>query len=250
MPFVEYNLKELFKTLDEIEFRDPSKCLRKICTLSTPDLILPPDKLLQFLPNSETLPSWIYRPDSKAILGWHKQPQLPGVIDTHEFFEHLGYELTAIDIFPGRGKEVVHDLSTPVPEELHNQFDLVFDIVSNQVLDIKQCMDNCVNLVRPGGAIIHITPVTMVNQGFYSCSPTLYFDYYSARGFTDIRITHPVGTYSVEKYATLNTLYRVRNIPEDTFNFVVTFKPDQVTEPLNLVQGKFQRSPDCKREGW
>ena len=101
-----------------------------------------------------------------------------------------------LDVSAYEGADIVADLNQPVPPELQGQFGAILDGgTMEHVFDIRQGMKNTADLLRPGGRVVHITPVNnYVNHGFVQVSPTLYHDYYIANGFDDVRgimIVHP-----------------------------------------------------------
>lgn len=84
---------------------------------------------------------------------------------------------------------VVRDLNVPVPAEMWNRFDLIVDGGTlEHVFDVRQSLTNIGRMLTPGGRIIHVSPTNnWVNHGFYQFSPRLFYDYYAANGFVDLR---------------------------------------------------------------
>ena len=106
---------------------------------------------------------------------WHgrKEP-LP---DTEELFEHLGVKLTVVDFTQDRGMEKIADLNHP--HDL-GKFDLVIDPGTlEHCFSIGQAILNAANAVKAGGYIFHISPMSMMNHGFYNLCPTVYHDFYA-----------------------------------------------------------------------
>ena len=104
------------------------------------------------------------------------------------FFEMLGLgQYYDLDKFPEDHPVLLYDLNTPVPQEWHNKFGLVVDSgTSEHIFDVKQVLANTVALTELGGWVIHISPSSnTVDHGFYSFSPTLFYDFYQANGFGD-----------------------------------------------------------------
>jgi hypothetical protein len=65
--------------------------------------------------------------------------------------------------------------------------------------NIGQAMMNAANAVKPGGRIFHISPMTMVNHGFYNLCPTMFHDFYQQNGwemesFAVVAMADPVCT--------------------------------------------------------
>lgn len=106
------------------------------------------------------------------------------------FFRYLGLdEVVAIDCSEYEGADIVADLNHPLAAELENRFGCVLDGgTCEHVFNVRQCLMNVARLVRPGGRVIHLSPMNnYANHGFYQLSPTLFFDYYSANEFTGLR---------------------------------------------------------------
>ncbi len=106
------------------------------------------------------------------------------------FFKQLGIpEVHALDFSAYEGADLIHDLNQPVGKALAEKFNFILDGgTSEHVFDIRQTMQNIVRMLKPGGRILHMQPANnYVNHGFFQFSPTFYFDYYAANGFTDLR---------------------------------------------------------------
>jgi hypothetical protein len=104
--------------------------------------------------------------------------------------------LTVLDVSPYQDADIIADLNYPVPAESHGRYGLIVDGgTMEHVFDVRQCMKNTAEMLRPGGRAMHITPVNnYVNHGFVQVSPTFFHDYYVANGFVDVRgvmIVHP-----------------------------------------------------------
>lgn len=107
------------------------------------------------------------------------------------FFRLLGIDdVQSMDFSDFEGSEVVHDLNEPVPENLHEKYDLIVDGGTiEHIFDTRMVLSNISKMLRPGGRIVHLTPSNnYTNHGFYQCSPTLYIDYYRANGFCDQQV--------------------------------------------------------------
>jgi hypothetical protein len=106
-------------------------------------------------------------------------------------FRLLGYETTeSIDYFPDEHPTYVEDLNCSVPHTLHGRYSLVYDGgTMEHCFNSPQVMKNAVALVKTGGIVIHHVPTNnWVDHGFYQFSPTLFFDFYGANGFTDLEM--------------------------------------------------------------
>ena len=111
---------------------------------------------------------------------WHgKKDPLP---ETEELFERLGVSLTVVDFVQERGTERIANLNEP--HDL-GKFDLVIDPGTlEHCFNIGQAFLNAANAVRAGGHIFHLSPMTMMNHGFYNLNLTLFSDFYSQNDWT------------------------------------------------------------------
>jgi hypothetical protein len=112
----------------------------------------------------------------------------------------LGFLKTdSIDYFPNEKPTHVLDLNRPIPQELRNRYDLVVDGgTSEHCFDIKEVLSNSVRLLKSGGRILHMVPISgSINHGFYQFSPILFYEFYSANNFSGcasrILVKEPVG---------------------------------------------------------
>ena len=111
-------------------------------------------------------------------------------IDDELIFRILGFDaIESIDACNHEGASFVHDLNLPLPQGLHNKYDLVYDGGSSEhVFDFPQVLRNYFALCKPGGMIAHAIPANNhMEHGFYMFSPTLLWDYYTANQFEIVR---------------------------------------------------------------
>jgi SAM-dependent methyltransferase len=144
----------------------------------------------------------------------HREPTLAnrGFVSDDWLLKSLGFdEVVRVDVSDYESSDLIFDLNDPqTPPSLLNRFDLVLDSGTlEHVFDFAAGLRHCVRMVRPNGRVIHLTPSSnCVEHGFYSVSPTLYADYYSASGFTidrvwlcEIPLDLPRGIWNVFDYA-------------------------------------------------
>lgn len=141
--------------------------------------------------------------------------QYGNTIHQATLFKMLGFNsIHSIDYFPDENPTFTLDLNRPIPDELHGKYDLVFDGgTTEHCFNVPQVMRNAVNLLKSedrdgtAGMIIHYLPMNKsIDHGFYQFSPTLFFDYYSANGFEDMKMKIHFQNAIQEKYFTYNPL--------------------------------------------
>jgi len=247
MPLVDYSLGLLLKLMRRRE--KSSACNRKILCFSCPDLVIEESRLKSMigLPAFQKL-QW--REDSAAIIEWHRSDKIQQrVADTWSLFESLGWTMTAIDVCPSRGREEPFDLSRPFEHgsPYVGQYDLVFDVITNQVFNIGIAMRNALLALQVGGISVHVIPMNMTNQGFWRVSPTAYYDYAEENGMTVVHYEAVTGMHTRESAAKVDRAWRCKGIPEDTLNFVAMQKHHD-REPVWPIMTKFKLHPSIKRD--
>ena len=101
----------------------------------------------------------------------------------------LGAESVYVtDVSAYESPDFVFDLNEPVDPVYHERFDTVLDVGTlEHVFDTAVALDSIRRMVKPGGSVVLVNPSSNVmDHGFYSISPTLYWDYFSANGFSDM----------------------------------------------------------------
>jgi SAM-dependent methyltransferase len=74
------------------------------------------------------------------------------------------------------------DLNLPVSNEYFEKFDVILDIGTlEHVFNLPMLLRNLNFMLKKGGEIILMNPTSnAIDHGFYSISPTLFFDYFAA----------------------------------------------------------------------
>ena len=107
-----------------------------------------------------------------------------------EFLGVIGIINPAIlDVSNYEGATILHDLNTPVPIELRNQFSTVIDIgASEHVYNIPQALQNLKDLCAINGHLLIISPANnWLGHGFYQFSPELFFRAFDAPSGFEIK---------------------------------------------------------------
>ena len=103
-----------------------------------------------------------------------------GLAETCESFRQAGaVQVTCVDIKPSRGCERVLDLN--VAQSWDRLFSLVIDAGTiEHCFNVGQAFANAWSAVEVGGVIVHVSPLSMQNHGFFNVCPTAYNDFYQA----------------------------------------------------------------------
>jgi hypothetical protein len=131
-----------------------------------------------------TSPLWLARElaargyiDPAQRSAWAREvSHRPYVAD--ELYTALGArQLEVLDNSEYEGASVIHDLNDPVPERLHETFDVVFDGGSlEHVFEFPTALRSVMAMVKVGGHLIIGTPTNNLSgHGFYQFSPEVFY---------------------------------------------------------------------------
>jgi SAM-dependent methyltransferase len=115
---------------------------------------------------------------------------MPLVMSDHAFFGRIGFEkIASLDASDFEGASIFFDLNLPdTPPNIAGTFDLIFDGGTlEHVFHLPNALRNVANLLKPGGVIVHVSPVhNFFDHGFYCFNPTLFADFYRANRFESL----------------------------------------------------------------
>ena len=174
----------------------------------------------------------VYPAKMREVLGKHGFPSgafAPDAKDTgfaEPVFRALGAQnVFALDASNFEGAEFVHDLNQPLPDNLKERFDLVYDGGTlEHVFNFPVALKNCMEMLREGGCFFtHTCANNWCGHGFYQFSPELFFRVFSPdNGFQVERlVAHRVGPYG--RWYEVNDPQTIRSRVE-----VITFTPLQL----------------------
>jgi len=249
MPLVEYSLVALKAVMDRQELRSH----RSILCFSYPDVIVPQARLVEIF--GDRVKGLPIRNDSQKTVEWHKaQGILTDVVDTAALFDRLGYKFRCIDVTEGRGGEFIHDLSEWVrPGWGYHGNDIVFDCISHQVFNVATAWFNMASVCRPGGAVVSVTALNLVNNGYWNISPAAYHDFFEKKLKFECHYRAVSTKYGKAETVPTDPVTRLRNVPDDAVNLFVGYKPDDCTLPIDPTDvkwptmTKFDRFPKSHR---
>ncbi|HUI20122.1 MAG TPA: hypothetical protein VLZ74_03660 [Methylocella sp.] len=90
-------------------------------------------------------------------------------------------EVVSGDASAYEGATFVHDFNNPLPEEIKDQYDTVFDGGSlEHIFNVPIALTNLMKLTRVGGHLLTVNAANnMLGHGFYQFSPDLFFRVFS-----------------------------------------------------------------------
>lgn len=107
-------------------------------------------------------------------------------LDDKGFYHALGFfEVQSLEFSTMEGADYTWDLNTPIPEELHSKFDMVYDGGTlEHVFNLPVALTNICHMLKIGGRVVHDSPTSgYLDHGFTSLQPTLFYDFYRAQNF-------------------------------------------------------------------
>ena len=130
---------------------------------------------------------------SQFQLGWSQTDVATFTSETfaEAFLKASGFtDIRSLDASSYEGATLVHDLNTPIPDDLKNTTDFLYDGGTiEHVFDVATVLTNITRLLKPGGtALISTAANGQCGHGFYQFSPELFYRYFEANGFDQVRV--------------------------------------------------------------
>jgi hypothetical protein len=179
--------------------RMPASPSARVLSLGKQDLWFTYSELVEFLQQHRMpfvpVPSErIATTDSFAWVAHEDWEKFRHNLHQRTLFEMLGFDpakVETLDVDDYETAEILHDLNQPVPDRLVGCYDLVLDLGTlEHLFDVKQAFFNFQRLLRVGGLIVHMNPVTVINHGFINVNADLYRDFYSSNGFVELALNY------------------------------------------------------------
>lgn len=132
------------------------------------------------------LPEGTFESDS-ARFGIHSPEQDWGPLLAEPFCDSIlsalgATSVSSLDFSTYEGANVIHDLNRPIPVELHERYDVLFDSGSlEHVFNVPTALQNYVHLIRQNGLLVLDLPVDGCSgHGFFQFSPELFYRYFGS----------------------------------------------------------------------
>ncbi len=128
----------------------------------------------------------------------------------------LGAErVFATDISDYENPDYIIDFNHDVNEQYHERFDVILDIGTlEHIFDVPTALSNITKMLKEGGEVILIlTSSNAIDHGFYSFSPTLFFDFFTINGFSNFSCYLREG--SNYNYMKKGKIYRYNHIGKE-----------------------------------
>lgn len=236
----------VFKLLRRLHATLPGEAPHRLLSFGYPDALIRRQDL-EIVLGREALGQIRWRADGENVLRWHGLTgQLDGIPDSDSLFAAIGFELEFSDITEVRGGERIVDLNEPLPAELAERYDVVYDGGTlEHCFNVAQGFKNAAEACKVGGYVLNINPMNVFNHGFFNFSPTFYADFYSDNGFQiqDIVMMHGhYGTLNPPQIVKLDPFKRFHEAPANATIMALVRKVE--ARPIVWpVQRKYRLSP-------
>ncbi len=82
------------------------------------------------------------------------------------------------------GATIIHDMNTPIPKNLHEQFDFIYNgSCMDNVFDPVSFIRNTSDMLKVGGRILHVECASGFPGAYLMYSPEWFFSYYAVNNF-------------------------------------------------------------------
>ena len=158
----------------------------QILTIGRQTIHISPDLLKRFLEQQGLA---VPPPEKIAIDKATSNAGMDQSVDDITFFGSFSTaQLRSLDHSDFEGADIVWDLNKPIPAEMENRFDFIYNgSVLDNVWDPVMSLRNMSRLLKPGGRIVHLEHGTRVNGPYLTFPPDWFHDYYSVNNFADCK---------------------------------------------------------------
>ena len=105
------------------------------------------------------------------------------------FGKELGLKHKVLDQSDYEGAEIIWDLGYPVPQDLHDRFDFIYNGgCLDNMFNPAVAMMNFTKMLKPGGRLVCMESASSFNSAYLMYSPGWFWDYFDVNNFVDWRV--------------------------------------------------------------
>ena len=109
--------------------------------------------------------------------------QSPKMASLQEILALLGFD-QYYDIDLNGRAAITCDFSLPLTADLSAKAGVVIDVgTCEHIFNLPQVFTNIVNLLQPGGVVLHLAPLSWYDHGFVNFNPIFFREFYEHNGF-------------------------------------------------------------------
>lgn len=175
------------------------------------------------------------------------------LITDRALFRLLGASrVVAVDLNDYEGAEIIHDLTKPLPAELRNFADFVYDgSTLDNIFDPAMVIRNFAEMLRPGGRLLTVNTYSNHYEPYAMLPPLWFLDYFVVNKFVDCKVyirvaSTPLNAFTIDLQALLDPARGVSafSSPYPMATVVLAEKGDGSTSDLNPVQQHYRSNDD------
>ncbi|MBL19926.1 MAG: hypothetical protein CMC82_08950 [Flavobacteriaceae bacterium] len=113
-----------------------------------------------------------------------------GKIVDYDLFKHFtDMNFDALDITDYEGANVIHDMNTPLPDNLFEKYDFLYNgSCMDNLFNPSQFIQNCTDLLKPNGTFLSIEHGSSFPGGYLFYSPDWFLDFFAINQFNDAQV--------------------------------------------------------------
>ena len=113
-----------------------------------------------------------------------------GYIDDGAFFSLFSdMDVTSLDVTDYEGAEIVHNMHEPIPNELENSFDFIWNgSCLDNMFDPSTAMQNTARMLKPNGRVFCMEMTSPHFDAYTMYSNAWFFDYFAVNGFAECQV--------------------------------------------------------------
>tara|TARA_A100001388_G_scaffold228618_1_gene180199 strand:- start:298 stop:1194 length:897 start_codon:yes stop_codon:yes gene_type:complete len=166
----------------------------------------------------------------------------------------------AMDFSDYEGADIIHNLNSPISKSLFKKYDAIVDSGTlEHIFDTPTALKNICDMLKPDGSLFLSYPSSnAIDHGFYSFSPTLFFDFFEANGFKNLRAY--LHESSPRLYERKGRLFKYKHtgkeIPLVTSRSIeliflaqksAEYQSDNLRKPIQLIYNESKSKKDIKQ---
>jgi len=174
-------IRILLKMLARCEQTKSLHAPYRFCFYGYTDIMLSKSEWLEIIP-PENYDRLVNRENRDSLVKIHNRPEVekvPTLSSIQEVVFGNRIIIDVIDFQTYEGSELLIDLNKRAAPEMEQKYDAIFDNgTSEHVFNFPQVLMNSHLMTKVHGFIRHAVPINWPNHGFYSLSPTVFYDFY------------------------------------------------------------------------
>jgi len=116
--------------------------------------------------------------------------------DPEPLFKAIGFK-EYVDVDVNERARRKFDLAQPLPADCVEVADMVIDSGTlEHIFDVRAAIENMNRIVKPGGVILHLSPVNFFAHGFVNFNPSFFDSFYGTNGYSKLFTTYQITVHN------------------------------------------------------